>query len=110
MKYYTKELELLGVAWASEHFKNYLNGSELEFVTYQKELVLVTLSSIYGKKTKRRRLTGWVNRLSLFNLKISQIPVRHSFEAVIRGSFFSVNQVSVVCKGRCVRFLPCLIF
>ena len=31
-KYSTNELELLGVVWATEHFKNYLYGAEFEIV------------------------------------------------------------------------------
>ena len=32
-KYSTNKIELLGVVWASEHFKNYLYGAEFEIVT-----------------------------------------------------------------------------
>ena len=32
-KYSTNELQLLGVVWATEHFKNYLYGAEFEIVT-----------------------------------------------------------------------------
>ena len=49
-KYSTKELELLGVVWAVEHYKNYLYGSEFEIITDHKAL-LSALSPNHGNKT-----------------------------------------------------------
>ena len=40
MKYSTHQLELLGVVWATEHFKNDLYGAVFEIVTDHKALVL----------------------------------------------------------------------
>ena len=36
MKYSTIELELVGVVWATEHFKNYLYDSEFEILPNQR--------------------------------------------------------------------------
>ena len=73
MKYSTNELELLGVVWATEHFRNYLYGTEFQIVTDHKAL-LSALSANHGNKTKHSRLTRWVNRLLPFNFKISHLP------------------------------------
>ena len=48
-KYSTNELELLGVVWAVEHYKNYLYGSEFEVITDHKAL-LSALSPNHGNK------------------------------------------------------------
>ena len=64
-KHSTNELELLGVEWAVEHYKNYLYGSELEIITDHKSL-LSTLSPNHGNKTYHSRLTRWVDRLQPF--------------------------------------------
>ena len=49
-KYSTNELELLGVVWATEHFKNYLYGAEFEIVTDHKAL-LSALNANQSNKT-----------------------------------------------------------
>ena len=56
MKYSTNELELLGVVWATEHFRNYLYGTEFQIVTDHKAL-LSALSANHGNKTMHCRLT-----------------------------------------------------
>ena len=73
MKYSTNELELLGVVWAAEHFRNYLYGIEFQIVTEHKAL-LSALSENHGNKKMHSRLTRWVNRLLPFNFKISHLP------------------------------------
>ena len=73
MKYSTNELELLGVVWATEHFKNYLYGAEFEIVTDYKAL-LSALNANQSNKTMHSRLTRWANRLLPFNFKIKHIP------------------------------------
>ena len=73
MKYSTDELELLGVVCSTEHFKNYLYGTEFQIVTDHKAL-LSALSANHGNKTMHSRLTRWVNRLLPFNFKISHLP------------------------------------
>ena len=68
MKFSTNKSELLGVVWASEHFRNYHYGTEFQIVTYHKAL-LSALSAIQGKTTMHSRLTRWVNRRLFSNLK-----------------------------------------
>ena len=65
-KYSTNELELLGVVWAVEHYKNYLNGSQFEVITEHKAL-FSALSPNHGNKTYHSRLTRWMDRLLSFN-------------------------------------------
>ena len=71
-KYSTNELKLLGVAWAVEHYKNYLYGSEFEVITDHKAL-LSALSPNHGNKTYHSRLTRWVDRLLFFNFSIKHL-------------------------------------
>ena len=71
-KYSTNELELLGVVWAVEHYKNYLYGSDFEIITDHKAL-LSALSPNHGNKTYHSRLTRWVDRLLPFNFSIKHI-------------------------------------
>ena len=54
--YSTNEFELLGVVWATEHFKNYLYGAEFEIVTDHKAL-LSALKANQSNKTMHSRLT-----------------------------------------------------
>ena len=60
MKYSTNELELLGVVWAFEHFRNYMYGTEFKKVTDHKA-ILSALSANHGNKTMHSQLTRWVN-------------------------------------------------
>ena len=71
-KYSTNELELLGVVWAVEHYKNYLYGSDFEAITDHKA-ILSALSPNHGNKTYHSRLTRWVDRLLPFNFSIKHI-------------------------------------
>ena len=72
-KYSTNELELFGVVWARERFKNYLYGAEFEIVTDHKAL-LSALNANHSNKTMHSRITRWVNRLLPVNFKIKHIP------------------------------------
>ena len=71
-KYSTNKLELLGVVWAVEHYKNYLYGSKFEVITDHKAL-LSALSLNQGNKTYHSRLTRWVDRLLPFNFTIKHL-------------------------------------
>ena len=73
LKYSTNELEILGVVWTSEQFRNYLYGAEFEIFTDHKALLSALLEN-HGNKTMHSRLTRWVYRLLLFNFKISHVP------------------------------------
>ena len=70
--YSTNELEMLGVVWAVEHYKNYLYGSEFEVITDHKTL-LSALSPNHGNKTYHSRLTRWVDRLLPFIFSIKYL-------------------------------------
>ena len=61
------------MVWATEHFKNYLYGAELEIVTDHKAL-LSALNANQSNKTMHSRLTHWLNRLLPFNFKIKHNP------------------------------------
>ena len=71
-KYSTNKLELLGVVWAVEHYKNFLYGSDFEVITDHKAL-LFALSTNHGNKTYHSRLTRWVDRLLPFNFTIKHL-------------------------------------
>ena len=68
----TNKLELLGVVWAVEHYKNYLYGSEFEIIIDHKALFSAFLSNP-GNKTYHSRLTRWVDRLLPFNFAIKHL-------------------------------------
>ena len=69
----TNKLELLGVVWATEDFKNHLYGSVFAIVTNHKAF-LSALKTNHGNKSVHSRLTRWVNRVLSFNAKIEHIP------------------------------------
>ena len=71
-KYSTNNLELLGVVWAVEHYKNYLYRSEFEVITDHKALLSAFLPN-HGNKTYHSRLTRWVDRLLPFNFTIKHL-------------------------------------
>ena len=66
------ELELLGVVWALEHFKQYLYGQYFTVRTDHRAL----LSILKDKSTKAHqiRLTRWFDRLIPFHFQIEHIP------------------------------------
>ena len=76
MKYSTNELELLGVVWATEHFRNYLYGTEFQIVSDHKAL-LSALSAKHVNETMHSRLTRWVNRRLPFSFELSHLPGKH---------------------------------
>ena len=65
-------MELLGVVWATEHFRNYLYGTEFQIVADDK-LLLSALSANHGNKTMHSRLKRWVKRLLTLNFKNSHL-------------------------------------
>ena len=70
--YSINELELLGVVWSLEHFKQYLYGQYFTVQTDHRAF----LSILRDKSTKahQSRLTRWCNRLILFHFYIKHIP------------------------------------
>ena len=73
MKYYTNDVELLGVVWTSAHFRSYLYGSDLEIVMDHNAL-LSALSANHNNKTKHIRLTRRVKKFLPFNFKLPHLP------------------------------------
>ncbi len=71
-RYSTNELELLGVVWSIEHFKNYLLGRAFTVRTDHRAL-LSALSSNRGNKTSFSRLARWVDRLLPFQFEIEHL-------------------------------------
>ena len=67
LKYSTNELELLGLVWALDHFKNYLLGKQFSILTDHKALKEALRDDKYTK-TAQSRLTRWVDKLLPFEL------------------------------------------
>ena len=49
LKYSTNEIELLGLVWALDHFKNYLLGKQFSVLTDHKALVGALKDDKYTK-------------------------------------------------------------
>ena len=90
MKYSTNELELLGVVWATEHFRNYLYETEFQEVTDHKAL-LSALSANHGNKTMHSRLTRWVNRLLHSILKFHIYQDKDIYQDFLRAKPFPIS-------------------
>ena len=74
-KYFIKELELLAIVWAVEHFRNYVYGVQFKIISDHKALMSV-LKSNRGNKTFSSRLTRWVDRLLPFDFEVVQVAGR----------------------------------
>ena len=68
-KYSVNELELLGVVWASEHFKYYLYGKHFTVITDHKALISA-LNASEQSKTSQTGLTRWIDRFVPFHFDI----------------------------------------
>ena len=75
LKYSTKELELLAIVWAVEHFRNYIYGTKVEVVLDHKALE-TALKSNHGNETYSSRLTRWIDRLLPFDMEVVHQPGR----------------------------------
>ena len=87
MKCSTNELEMLGVVWATKHFKNYVYGSEFEIVTDHKALMSASNAN-HGNKDMHSRLKWWLNGLLPLSFKI-----RHTRKG--NGIYRSFIQISL---------------
>ena len=58
LKYSTNELELLGLMWALDHFKNYLLGKQFSILTDQKALIGALKDDKYTKTAQSRLTVG----------------------------------------------------
>ena len=72
-KYSVNELELLGVVWAIEHFKYYLNGKKFTVITDHQTLISAFNASKQSK-TSQSKLTKWIDQLISFNFDIKYLP------------------------------------
>ena len=73
LKYSTNELELLGLVWALDHFKNYLLGKQFSILTDHKALIGARKDDKYTK-TAQSRLTRWADKLLPFDFTVEHLP------------------------------------
>ena len=72
-RYSVNELELLGVDWSTEYFKNYLYGKQFKVITYHRALLSI-MKKHRSNKSYNSRLTRWVDRLLPFQFDIEHLP------------------------------------
>ena len=72
-RYSINELELLGVVWSIEYFKNYLYGKEFTIITDHLALLSI-LKEHRSNKNYNSRLSRWVDRLLPYQFSIEHLP------------------------------------
>ena len=72
-RYSVNELELLGVVWSTEYFKNYLYGKHFTVITDHRALLSI-MKENRSNKSYNSRLTRWVDRLLPFQIDIEYLP------------------------------------
>ena len=72
LNYSRNELELLGLVWALDHFKNYLLGKQFSILTDHKALI-GALKDGKNTKTAQSRLTRWAYKLLPFDFSVEQL-------------------------------------
>ena len=72
-RYSVIELELLGVVWSTEYFKNYLYGKQFNVITDHRALLSI-MKEHRSNKSYYSRLTRWVDRLLPFQFDIENLP------------------------------------
>ena len=72
-RYSINELELLGVVWSIEDFKNYLYGKEFTVITDHRALLSI-LKEHRSNKSYNSRLSRWVDRLLPYQFSIEHLP------------------------------------
>ena len=73
LNYSTNELELLGLVWALDHFKNYLLGKQFSILTDHKALTGALKDDKYTK-TAQSRLTRWADKILPFDFTVEHLP------------------------------------
>ena len=73
LKYSTNELELLGLVWTLDHFKNYLLGNQFSILTDHKALIGALKDDKYTK-TAQSSLTRWADKLLPFDFTVEHLP------------------------------------
>ena len=61
-KYSTNELELLGVVWGIEYFRNYLYGRQFTIITDHQAIPSI-LRDNRGNKTYLTRMNRWIEKI-----------------------------------------------
>ena len=92
-KYSTNELELLGLVWALDHFKNYLLGKQFSILTDHKALIGALKDDKYTK-TAQSRLTRWADKLLPFDFTVEHLPGKDLDDE--NFVIASVNQISTL--------------
>ena len=72
-RYNVNELELLGVVWSIEYFKNYLYGKHFKVITNHRALLSI-MKENRSNKSYNSRLSHWVDRLLPFQFDIEHLP------------------------------------
>ena len=72
-RYSINELELLGVVWSIEYYKNYLYGKEFTNITDHRALLSI-LKEHRSNKSYNSSLSRWVGRLLPYQFKIEHLP------------------------------------
>ena len=70
--YSVNELELLGVVWATEHYKYYVYGKHFTLIADHQALISA-LNVSKRSKTSQSRLTIWFDRLIPFHFDIKHL-------------------------------------
>ena len=73
LKYSSNELELLGLVWALDHFKNYLLGKQFSILTDHKASIGALRDDKYTKMAQSR-LTRWADKLLPFDFTVEPLP------------------------------------
>ena len=71
-KYSVRDLELLGVVGAIEHFKNYFYGKRFTVITDHPALIS-SLNASERSKTSQSRLKRWIDRLISFHFDLKHL-------------------------------------
>ena len=72
-RYSVIELELLGVVWSIEYFKNYLYGKNFKVITDQRAILSI-MKKIRSNKSYNSRLNRWIDRLLPFQFDNEHLP------------------------------------
>ena len=83
-RYSINELELLGVVWSIEYFKNYLYGKKFTVITDHRVLLSI-LKEHRSNKSYNSRLSRWVDRL---------LPYQFSIEHLLGAKMGLVDYIS----------------
>ena len=72
-RYSINELELLGVVWSIQYFKNYIYCTKFSIITDHRALLSI-LKEHRSNKSYNSRLLRWVDRLLPYQFKIELLP------------------------------------